>query len=164
MWSAPPRTFITSAAVLFLCRSLVTFWIKWWYRSKHPSFSEKANTWIGGRNNFRNFLRKHSSEIFTENKKFEKGTTFNIKSVFPPRLLHLYHRGFKLISIATFRRWSAGVSSLETVLEWGFKHNQNLEVFFLFAEVYFNVPLLLLVSLWAGGSKAPYEWLIYTSN
>ncbi len=29
-------------------------------------------------------------ENIAENKKFEKGTTFNVKSVFPPRLLHLY--------------------------------------------------------------------------
>ncbi len=77
------RSFITSPAVLLICCSLVTFWTKWWYRWKHPPFSEKANTWIGGRNNF---LRKHGSEIFTENKKIEKGTTFNIISVFPHAL------------------------------------------------------------------------------
>ncbi len=35
-------------------------------------------------------LQNLSSEIFKENKKTERGTTFNIKSVFPPRLLHLY--------------------------------------------------------------------------
>ncbi len=64
--------FITFAAVLYLCRSLVTFWTKWWYRSKHPSFSEKTKTWIGGWNNIRNFVIKHSSEILTLNKKIRK--------------------------------------------------------------------------------------------
>ncbi len=78
---------LTALSFLSTC-----FWTKWWYRSKHPSFWEKANTWVGGRNDFRNFLRKHISKIFTENKKIEKGTTFNVKSVFPPRLLHLYRK------------------------------------------------------------------------
>ncbi len=95
--SLPPEIFIEIpgkysaelplTALIFL---LTCFWTKWWHRSKHPSFSEKANTWIGGRNNFHNFLRKHSSKIFTKNKKIEKGTTFNIKSVFPTYLLQLY--------------------------------------------------------------------------
>ncbi len=50
-----------------------------------------------GRNNFRNFLRKHSSEIFTENKKSKKGTTFSIKSVFLPRLLHICHKSLEIV-------------------------------------------------------------------
>ncbi len=99
--SAPPRTFITSAAVLFLCRSLsLHSGQNGGIFSKHPSFSEKANTWIGGRNNFRFFLRKHSIEIFTESKKFEKGITFNIKLVFPPRLLHLYQERSIIVSVS----------------------------------------------------------------